>query len=379
MIKRTLTLAILFLCIGGLAVAGTKEPKSNPDSEVKEVAKSLPSFPYSQGWLGADDAYSIPLTPTKSVWLFGDTFVADPGVTLRTKAKNMARNTVGISTCESSKECTIQYYWTDPKAEKPRSFFDTGREDIWYWPFDGFFDGKTLYLTAMIVRNKKGAGPEDPFGFEIAGTQWFTVHNPMDTPDKWKIDSKELTDDKLWVGSSTFGDGDFVYFYSQVPAGEGKGFMTVVRRAKSKLGEASGGWEYLGTDNKWRDGLPKGDSAKVIDQAISEMSVRYHPSVKKWVAISGGPEFPTNYIAVRTADTPIGPWSNPVKVFEFPEMNPQNAGYDKDTFCYATKEHTEFGNTKLVITYACNSFKLQRVIDNMSLYKPQVIVVDIPK
>ena len=378
--RKSSAVFLLTLMLGcGVAVASSHRATSTPDVDVKDVAKHLPSFPYSEGWLGADDAYSIPLSPTKSVWLFGDTFVADPGTTLRTKAKSMPRNTVGISTCEPSQDCTIKYYWNDPKAEKPRSFFDTGKEDVWYWPFDGFYDGHALYLTAMIVRNKKGAGPEDPFGFEIAGTQWFTVHNPLDTPDKWKFDSSKLTGEELWVGSSTFTDGDFVYFYSQVPAGEGKGYMTVVRRAKTKLADASAGWEYLGSHNQWHEGLPKSGFARVIDQAISEMSVRYHPSVKKWVAISGGPEFPTNYIAVRTADSPIGPWSSPAKVFEFPEMSPKNAGYDKDTFCYATKEHTEFGNTKLVITYACNSFKLQKVIDNMSLYKPQVVVVDIPK
>ena len=41
-------------------------------------SQALPSFPYENGWLGADAAYSIPLGSGKSLWLFGDTFVGGP-------------------------------------------------------------------------------------------------------------------------------------------------------------------------------------------------------------------------------------------------------------------------------------------------------------
>ncbi|HET9698974.1 MAG TPA: hypothetical protein VFP40_19020, partial [Terriglobales bacterium] len=96
--RKSSAVFLLTLTLGcGVAVASSHRATSTPDVDVKDVAKHLPSFPYSEGWLGADDAYSIPLSPTKSVWLFGDTFVADPGTTLRTKAKSMPRNTVGIS------------------------------------------------------------------------------------------------------------------------------------------------------------------------------------------------------------------------------------------------------------------------------------------
>jgi len=60
-------------------------------------------------------------------------------------------------------------------------------------------------------------------------------------------------------------------------------------------------------------------------------------------------------------------------------MKPANPGYDKDTFCYATKEHTEFEDSNLVLTYACNSFSLEKVKKNMDLYRPQVVVLDLPK
>jgi hypothetical protein len=126
------------------------------------------------------------------------------------------------------------------------------------------------------------------------------------------------------VGNSTFANGKYVFFYTQVSAGEGKGYMTVLRAPSRELADLSRHWEYLGTDNKWHAGTPHGDAAHVVNQAMSEMSVRYHPSAKKWVATSGAPEFPSNRIVARTADSPIGPWSAPVTIYEFPEMNPKD-------------------------------------------------------
>src|SRR5437588_6974655 len=63
-------------------------------------ARPLPDFSYTQGWLGADDAYSIPIGKDRSVWLFGDSFVANNDVKLRSQYKAMVRNSLGVSTCK---------------------------------------------------------------------------------------------------------------------------------------------------------------------------------------------------------------------------------------------------------------------------------------
>jgi len=361
-------LAAVFLITG--ASWGQAPPAMN-------VGTSL-SFPYEQGWLGADDAYSIPIGQGKSIWLFGDTFAGDVANKDRNKT-TMVRNSVGVTTCAADKPCTIQYFWKNQKTPKPRSFFDTGTDEEWYWPMDGYLDGETLYVSLMIVRNKPGAGPTDPFGFEIAGTRWATAKNALSSPDKWKISIKDMTQKDLWPGSSILRDGDFVLFYTQASQGEGKGYMIVMRVPVKKIDSPEKNFEYLGSDGKWHAGLPKGDAQHVIDQAISEMSVRYHPSTKKWVAISPGIEFPTKRVIARTADTPLGPWSPPQDIFEFPEMKVTNPIYDKDTFCYATKEHTEFENDNVVLTYACNSAVIAKVMNSLDLYRPQVVVLSVPK
>ena len=338
----------------------------------------LPEFPYAQGWLGADDAYSVPLTATRSLWLFGDTFVADSSITLRSKYKAMVRNSIGFTDCEVGKPCRVTYLWGGQKTEKPRSFFDSNREDLWYWPLDGFRDGNVLYLSLMIVQNKAGAGPEDPFGFEITGTRWVVINNVFDNPEKWQVAQKDITDGKLWAGVSMVEDKGFVLLYSQRHQADGKGSMCVQRVPLANMANPSQHWEYLAKDKKWRKGSPKEDALVVIDQAISEMTVRYHAPSKKWLAVSVGPGFPSKVAVVRTSNSPIGPWSAPETILEFPEMKGTYKSYDKDTFCYAAKEHIEFSNSKIVMTYACNSFSLPSTIQNMDIYRPLVVEIRQP-
>ncbi|MFZ0522349.1 MAG: DUF4185 domain-containing protein [Candidatus Acidiferrales bacterium] len=364
--------------LAGLLCSPAELPAQAANHSTSQSRK-LPEFSYTEGWLGADDAYSIPLAPTESLWLFGDTFVGTTATTLRSQSATMVRNSIGISICRQGKPCTIRYFWQKRNDPKPRSFFDTGTDGLWYWPLDGFLSGKTLYVALLAVRNKPGAGAGDAFGFEIAGTRLATIDNPRARPEAWQIHIDDLTDAHLWAGVSLIADGDYVIWYTQVSMGEGKGFMTAMRVPREKVGNPTGHWEYLRKDSQWVTGLAGNDAMHVIEQPISEMSVRYHPSIKKWLALSGGPEFPSPRAVVRSADSPIGPWSSPQTVYEFPEMKRDNPGYDKDTFCYAVKEHIEFTDTEIALTYACNSMVVAKTMANMNIYRPRGVILELPK
>ncbi len=161
-----------------------------------------------------------------------------------------------------------------------------------------------------------------------------------------------------------------VIWYTQVSEGEGRGFMTAMRVPRGKMAKPAGNWEYLSKDDQWVPGLAGSDAMHIIEQPISEMSVRYHPSIKKWLALSAGPEFPSPRAWFARADSPVGPWSNPQTIYQFPEMKRDNPGYDKDTFCYAVKEHIEFAESKIAMTYACNSMVVAKTIANMNIYRP---------
>ena len=353
-----------------------QEPAVSPPAQPPVL---LPDFAYTQGWLGADDAYSVPLGARTSLWLFGDTFVGDSNTELRSQAKTMVRNSVGISVCAPGKSCTLRYFWLHPEAPQPRSFFGTGNDDLWYWPLDGFVQGKTLYVALLAVRNKPNATPKDVFGFEISGTKLVTISNVHASPEKWHPVIRDFTGARLWSGVSIVRDGQFLLWYTQMSGGEGRGYMTVMRIAANKIATSPDPWEYLGADGQWKQGFPGDDAMHVIDQPISEMSVRFHPQIHKWIALSIGPEFPSPRAVFRLADSPLGPWSAPKTLFEFPEMKAGNPGFDKDTFCYAVKEHTEFTSDKIAITYACNSMVVAKVKADMQIYRPRVVILDLPK
>lgn len=367
-----------WLALIPLLLLRTGSPQSTAPANTQQPS-GLPDFSYTQGWLGADDAYSIPLGANKSLWLFGDTFVGNKTTEQRSQAKTMARNSIGISVCTSDENCTMRYFWRNPDAPKPRSFFDTGTDDLWYWPLDGFVQGKTLYVSLLAVRNKPGATSNDAFGFEIAGTKLAIVKDVHGSPEKWHPVVQDLSDEHLWIGVSIVRDGDYLIWYTQVNGGAGHGYMTALRTPTKEKPTSSSAWQYLKQDGQWAPGLPRGDAARLIDQPISEMSVRFHPTTRKWVALSTGPEFPSPRAVARLADSPIGPWSAPQTIFEFPEMKVATPGYDKDTFCYAVKEHVEFSESKIALTYACNSMVVAKAIANMQIYRPKTVVLDLPK
>lgn len=334
----------------------------------------LPAFPYAQGWLGADDAYSIPLDGKGSIWIFGDTFVGSATAALRSQQKTMVHNSIGISTCAASAPCTMRYFWRNYQdASHARGFFDTGVDSQWYWPLDGYRDGDVLYLSLLLVRTRPGAAADDAMGFEVLGTRWAKVTHLSAPPLAWKITIMQLTDHTLLPGITVFRDGEFLILYAQVVKDKGKGYTVALRVPLNKLSVPAAHWQYLADDHTWHAGNPQGDALHVLDQAVSEMSVRYHPALKKWVAITPGPGGLSNTIAARTADSPVGPWSAPQTVYRFPEMTPGNPLYDRDTFCYATKEHIEFGDASPVVTYVCNSFVYQKVLNDMKIYRPQAV------
>lgn len=96
----------------------------------------------------------------------------------------------------------MNYFWQKQNTPEPRSFVDTGTDDLWYWPMDGFYDGKLLYMPLMAVRNKPKAASADVFGFEIVGTKSAVVDNPEKSPTDWHITIRDLTDRRLWAGTS---------------------------------------------------------------------------------------------------------------------------------------------------------------------------------
>ena len=355
------------------------------------------SFPDQKRWLGADDAYSIPLENGRSLWLFGDTFIGTTPESPRTATSGFIRNSIGITTCSSGK-CSIEYFWAKMSTGKPDSMFSIPGSD-WFWPMDGFIHRGKLYI-ALMQMHAEGNGA---FGFAFSGTQLAVIPNYTAPPEQWSISYQKLNTGGTAVpgvsiilnqGKGGNPDPDdpqganFVYFFTLVqgdkPAVQHLGLLRLpLEKLDAVARPGSSAWEYLRTNltwAKWADTekeLPS-DHAVVLKPGASEMSVRYHEATKQWIAV-----YPTS--GLRTAEYALSNymthgWQPGKTLYTFPEREPSHPNYTKNVFCYAAKEHVEFeAEGQLVFTYACNSFQEHELFEKRQLYHPIVVIKPLPK
>ena len=374
-VHRSCFCAALMATVGFLAMAAPV--RSQIASRTTGAADCRPSFPYKDGWLGADAAYSISLAPGQSLWLFGDSLVGKPSARDR-KGANFVRNSIALSTCDRAHGWQINYYWKNKNRLKPTAFFDTNEKGYWYWPLDGFLYRGRLYLATSKLKNKPN---EEVFSFETVGVYLAVVSNPSAIPDRWQVQYLKLSEGSaLYPGSTIVLDGEFANLFTveETTTPEKRQHMILSRLSLATLDRGEVSLEYFAQDKSWKPGITGADAAVLIETGHSEMSVRYHAEAKQWVAVSGG-DFLSNQIMIRTAPALTGPWSEQRAVYEFPEMSKNNPQRDRDTFCYAVKEHIEFAEAnRMLVTYACNSFKLEKLFANTDIYRPQTVLVQLP-
>ena len=173
--------------------------------------------------------------------------------------------------------------------------------------------------------------------------------------------------------ASTTVIGGYVYLYTlKIDEVQKARSMVLVRAAVKTLELGARRLEYFSKDHKWRPGFNVADALPVISPGATEMTVRYHEDSRKFVAVTG-PDYLSNSIKISTSDTLTGPWSEWRSLYSVPEVTTGKPGFDRDTFCYAGKEHIEFYDAEkkeLSITYVCNSSNFQTLISNLTLYHP---------
>ena len=357
------------------------------------------SFPYRQGWLGADAAYSIPLGGGRDLWLFGDTFVGNRTAANRQQRTGMPRNSVGIARCTSG-GCSIHYYWQRMYTKKPTSFFDTGTSQ-WYWPLDGFVWHGKLYI-ALAKMHAQGTGA---FGFAYTGVTLATVPNYKESPDRWRVSyqtiltgATAIPGTSIVVDQGANGNPDpadaqgakYAYFFTYHSAAGKTAYTALTRLPLAHLAQAaqsSGHWQYLSTKGwkQWTTAavLPA-DTKHVMAVGSTEFTVRYHAapsgqSKGKWLAVMPDPNLFDKRGIYSIADSLSGPWSRPETLYKYPEMQSGNPNYTSHVICYADKEHPELESPgTLTFTYACNSIVEDDVFKNMNLYHPIVVTVAQP-
>jgi len=370
MMLRLRAIALSAACL--LLFAGSRALAAENDSAC------TPEFPLEHGrtygWLGADAAYSIPLADGRDVWIFGDTLYGRHRVVNGTTPQ-MVRNSIGISTCRHGR-WHLKYAIRKDAQGHPVSFFEPQHPNTWYWALDGFVAGRDLWVTLLCVRATPAKNAA--MAFETCGTDLARISAPGTNPQNWKIDYFPLVPDgaHAYPSATAVVDGQDAYIFALYENGSRP--LLATRIPLDGLSDPQKNLQYLASGGQWQPGFDPAAAREVMHKGSPELSIRYHPELKQWLAVLFDPEAFSAKILLRTAPALTGPWSDGQVIYTVPDMQPSTPGYDKNTFCYAAKEHPEFERGDLVFTYVCNTFDVPKLATNLGIYFPRVVRMPMP-
>jgi hypothetical protein len=323
-------------------------------------------FQRTEGWIGGDGAYSVALSPKRTLWLFSDTWVGKVRDGRRTDAM-IVNNTVGVQDGSGGR---LTYSIGRGPDGKSAPLIAPADGHGWFWLQAGVADRGRL---SLFLNQVEKTGEKGVFAFRSVGLWLGTVANADQAPELWRVEQTKMPntvfskDRILTWGAAALRVGDDLYvFGTDERRGNGSPSrkMVVARVPAASITDYAA-WRYF------RDGLWGEDF--------------YNPS-----ALAGGlatefsaTQFGNQYLAVytenglsprimgRMADNPWGTWSAPVLLYECPEM-----GRDKKVFSYAAKAHpTLSSGHDLVVSYVVNSFDFWQVARDAKLYWPRFVRV----
>lgn len=322
------------------------------------------SFQNTNGWAGADVAFSIPITTNKSVWLFGDTWIGKV-----IGGKRLDCRMIHSSIAIQQHGQPPRFFYPVDKEGRPQSFMKSPRKGTDFWLMDGARNSHGLdFLMLQIEWTGNSV-----WGFRCVGTWLASVKNPDAAPARWNISTQKLPFQELpngeiaSFGSAVLKDNGFVYIYGYSnPKISGESKKLLLARVPEGRMAHFAAWEFF-SDDTWTKDFQK--ITPVFSDAPPEGSVSWQPFLKKFVFVYTDGIW--GKIVMRTADAPQGPWSPPTALYHCPDMK-----ISPQVFCYAGKAHPEFSATnELLISYAANSQNPPEVLSDARLYWPRFIRV----
>lgn len=367
------------LILVSLAAAGF-QPEPPAAASLPTVVKAEPApeldakFRRTDGWVGSDGAFSVPISDKRTLWLFSDTWVGSVRNGKREKV-SMVNNTVGVQDGNGA-DAKITFAVAEGKNGKPGTLFVPPDGKGWFWQFGGYYaDGK---LHIFLPRQEKTKDP-GAFGFRTVDVWLATIENPADEPTKWKPKYAKVpfvdlnAERKISFATAVLRVENFAYIYGYEEK-PGKPFaarkLLTARVSADKLNDFDS-WRFLGEKGEW-----KTDVKDAVGQGGSlgtELSVSYVPGLKQY-ALAYTESALSERIVGRFSPSPSGPWSEPVLLFKCPEMKQR-----KGVFTYAGKAHPHLAanENELVISYVVNAFELAPVINDAELYWPRFVRVSL--
>lgn len=312
-------------------------------------------------WLGADAAYSVALGDARTLWLFGDTFVATSERHVR-RESTMVRNTVAVQRGLDPVTASIAFAWGEAAGGGPASYLPEAGER-WFWPLHGI--ARRGVVTTFWLEEAPGGG----LGFEAVGARALRSEGvASDDAKAWRWRDLELPAVSFGarIGASVVAFEGHVYAYAVEEPGDHDVYLLRWDEREFDAGEllAPEWWDGRWVPHAELGGAP----AVVIADAQTEFSVSWDEGRERFVLVQTE-GFGGTTIGMRTAPRPEGPWSERITVWRPPESD--RAG----VLVYAAKAHPELEGDGLVVTYASNATDFATLVADETLYYPRFVRV----
>jgi hypothetical protein len=339
-----------------------ESPKPAMVSNVVPAQSLSSKFQHTNGWTGGDGAYSIPLSETKTLWLFGDSWIGNIKNGKRQNAV-MINNAAAWQSLDKP-NAPMQFFWRTHKG-KPASLIPSPVKDRYYWPMDGALVRGKLYIFVRQVRSlPKETGP---FAFKVEGAELLSINNPTQPPPKWNITHIALPPEasRLELGSACLAGNEYLYAYGTAPFKTKTGTIHNLCVARMTFGniEHPPHWEYY-TNTGWRE---SDTPFNILPDVASELSVKQVPGIPGYVAT--WVDFKTRKIMMSRAQNPEGQWCQPEPLYACCEPATE--------FVYSAKHHPELTTApgQMMLTYCRNVRTLKEHMEKPNVYAPVAVLV----
>ncbi|WP_194410851.1 DUF4185 domain-containing protein [Microbacterium cremeum] len=311
------------------------------------------------GWTGGDSTYSLELEDGRQAWFFSDTFLGpvddDLGRPLSTPFLN---NSIVVD--DGAVLSTV----TGGTPDAPESIVGPTPEGNWHWVGDPELTKHGDVQIPLLQFEKFGPGMWD----------WGWKSNRLATLDGSTLALKSITElpsstGVNW-GSWTLAEGNTTYIYGiDDIAGVRSAFL-----ARVAGGDLSKHWMYWnGTDWSPREA----DAVPVASYVANEFSVAPYRDGYLMVTQDTSEVFSTRIVA-QVSCSPMGPFEVAAELYRTPETGLWGSYGNANIFTYNAHEHPEDRDgDSLLVTYNVNSFDSDELYDDVSIYRPRFIDVQL--
>lgn len=366
MTARATVLSLVALALAAHGCATHPRPDATRALATVERAQCPSAEPWPEAdqlfladprWRGGDAAYSVDLGGERSLWLFGDSFIARTYANRRA-GLGMVHNSVALMRGRDPLSASLEFHFRSDADGQPASFFPD-RDGRWYWPAHGVRDGSALLL--FMYRMGPVASPRgDGFDFQFEATELVRVPNPDAEPHDWRLEWMPLPEAVrgLGVGAAVLLDAEHLFAYAVEPEPPHHARLLRWPRAALHATPPPAPQAWTGT------GFGRGPPAVVLERAAMELSAHRDPASGEVVVVhSQG--FGAAPVVARRAPAPQGPFAEAVPLYR-PELRPGQLSY-------AGKAHPQLVGAPLILTHVVNSTDGHSVLWDERIYYPRFL------